>query len=98
MRLEAQNTNASNENGLPTANGSLASTIIKNNINNNIIPTNGCPIINGSSVGNHLHHGPVKMPVKITNITTSHQLNDTLHQRSKVKILFLRKETCNKIV
>ncbi len=50
-----------------------------------------------SSSNHHLHHGPVKMPVKITNITTSHQLVDKLHHKSKVRKLF-RKLSINRVI
>lgn len=89
MRIEAKAQIAAvqNENLLangrspsdPSGSDEIDPTLVKNAVNG------VCPFaFQSSSSNSHLHHGPVKMPVKISNITTSHQLNDVLHQRSKV--------------
>jgi hypothetical protein len=45
-----------------------------------------CPASPG---GQYLRHGPVKLPVKVTNITTAHQVSDTLYQSSKVLFVLI---------
>jgi len=75
--------------GLAVAASSSLGANMKNPIN---ITPNGIKYLasaseSSSSSHEHIHHGPVKMPIKINNITTSQQLVDTLHHESRVIIL-----------
>jgi len=96
MRLEAQNSSIVSDEDLTSLASAISSpgpsvSPLQNNIKNNIniIPNVVQSDTSSSSTsGQYLHHGPVKMPIKVTNITTSQQTQDTLHHRSKVVAIY----------
>jgi hypothetical protein len=94
MKIEAQSSSVSTDQELTSVatgisiDGSSISSIrnydkdnieiISNVSRNGATSSTSCPF---------LHNEPLKMPIKITNITTSQQVSDTLYQLSKVEII-----------
>ena len=57
---------------------------LKQNTSNNLDHQNGGASSSSRSDAQHQHSGAIKLPIKVTNISTAHQINDTLYQNSKV--------------
>jgi hypothetical protein len=93
MKIEAQSSTVPTDQELTSVatgisiDGSSISSIQnydKNNIEIAYISRNGAT---SSTSDQFLHNEPLKTPIKVTNITTSQQISDTLHQLSKVEII-----------
>jgi hypothetical protein len=65
---------------------SIQSNVKKNNLFNisGQSSSSASSTSSSNSTDDEYVSGAVKLPIKVTNITTSHQIHDTLYQNSKV--------------
>jgi hypothetical protein len=90
MKIEAQSSSVPTDQeltsvatGISTDGSSISSTRNYDKNDNEIIPNE----VISSTSGQFLRNESLKMPIKITNITTSQQISDSLYQLSKVEII-----------